>query len=111
MYDLGYQNNNCKGCVKGGMWYWNKIRKDFPDVFEIRARQEREIGKTCITEKVDGQTMQVYLDELDPDRGRPEDEIMGECSLMCHYHMKDHGLNADGVAGAETIAKMMEVLK
>lgn len=33
MYDLGYSNNNCIGCVKGGMGYWNKIRVDFPEVF------------------------------------------------------------------------------
>jgi hypothetical protein len=26
MYKLGYRNNNCIGCVKGGMGYWNKIR-------------------------------------------------------------------------------------
>lgn len=25
MYDLGYPNNNCIGCVKGGKGYWNKI--------------------------------------------------------------------------------------
>ncbi len=37
MYDLGYPNNNCIGCVKGGMGYWNKIRKDFPEVFQKRA--------------------------------------------------------------------------
>ena len=37
MYDLGYQNNNCIGCVKGGMGYWNKIRVDFPEVFKKRA--------------------------------------------------------------------------
>ena len=43
MYDLGYQNNNCVGCVKGGMAYWNKIRKDFPEVFEARAKLERDI--------------------------------------------------------------------
>jgi hypothetical protein len=87
MYDLGYQNNNCIGCVKGGMWYWNKIRIDFPDVFELRARQEREIGKTCITEKINGQTVQVYLDELDPGRGRQADEIMGECGLVCQSYL------------------------
>lgn len=41
MYQLGYHNNNCIGCVKaGGAGYWNKIRKDFPDVFQTRARQE-----------------------------------------------------------------------
>ena len=32
MYDLGFLNNNCVGCVKGGQWYWNQIRKYFPDV-------------------------------------------------------------------------------
>jgi len=25
MYDLGYQNNNCVGCIKGGAAYWNRI--------------------------------------------------------------------------------------
>ena len=57
MYDLGYQNNNCIGCVKGGMGYWNKIRKDFPEVFERRAKLEREIEHSCIKG--------VFLDELD----------------------------------------------
>lgn len=42
MYDMGYRNNNCIGCVKGGMGYWNKIRRDFPEVFEQRASLERE---------------------------------------------------------------------
>lgn len=42
MYDLGYPNNNCVGCVKGGMGYWNKIREDFPDVFERMAERERD---------------------------------------------------------------------
>jgi hypothetical protein len=62
MYDLGYANNNCVGCVKAGMWYWNKIRKDFPQVFEERAKLEREIGHSCIKG--------VFLDELEPTRGR-----------------------------------------
>lgn len=46
MYDLGY--NNCIGCVKGGMGYWNKIRVDFPEVFKQRAKIEREVGRSCI---------------------------------------------------------------
>lgn len=74
MYDLGYSNNNCIGCVKGGMGYWNKIRKDFPEVFERRAKLEREIGATCIKG--------IYLDELDSDRGETN-EIMADCSLLC----------------------------
>lgn len=76
MYDMGYQNNNCIGCVKGGMGYWNKIRKDFPEVFAERARLERVIGASCIKE--------IYLDELEPNRGIMENEIMDECGIMCH---------------------------
>ena len=75
MYDLGYRNNNCIGCVKGGMGYWNKIRKDFPKVFEERAKLEREIGASCIRG--------VYLDELEPNRGNIENEVMDECSIIC----------------------------
>lgn len=75
MYDMGYSNNNCIGCVKGGMGYWNKIRVDFPEVFERRAKQERMIGHSCIKG--------VYLDELDPSRGRMEKEVMEDCSILC----------------------------
>jgi hypothetical protein len=75
MYDLGYHNNNCIGCVKGGMGYWNKIRVDFPEVFRRRAEQERAVGHTCIKG--------VWLDELDPARGRIEDEVMQDCSMAC----------------------------
>ena len=83
MYDLGYRNNNCIGCVKGGMGYWNKIRQDFPDVFNSRAKLEREIGASCIKN--------VFLDELDPRRGRMENEVIEECGIMCeiaYYHEK-----------------------
>lgn len=45
MYHLGYGNNNCKGCLKAqSVGYWNKIRVDFPEVFEVRAEQERLLG-------------------------------------------------------------------
>jgi hypothetical protein len=81
MYDMGYRNNNCVGCVKGGVGYWNKIRKDFPEVFAERARLEREIGASCING--------VYLDELEPDRGRFEDEVMEECSMFCQMALKE----------------------
>lgn len=64
MYDLGYSNNNCVGCVKGGKGYWNRIRVDFPEVFERRAKEEREVGHSCING--------VSLDELDPGAGRME---------------------------------------
>jgi len=75
MYDLGYSNNNCVGCVKGGMGYWNKIRVDFPEVFENRAKLERLIGHSCIKG--------VFLDELEPNRGRMSDEVLPECGIFC----------------------------
>lgn len=75
MYDLGYNNNNCIGCVKGGKGYWNKIRRDFPEAFAARAVLEREIGGTCING--------VYLDELDPEAGRGEKIIIDDCGIMC----------------------------
>ena len=75
MYDLGYNNNNCIGCVKGGMGYWNKIRVDFPEVFYSRAKLERDIGESCING--------CFLDELDPSRGRMSDEIMQDCGIFC----------------------------
>ena len=45
MYELGYRNNNCIGCVKStSPGYWQKVRADFPEVFAQRAQQSREIG-------------------------------------------------------------------
>lgn len=79
MYDLGYNNNNCIGCVKGGMGYWNKIRKDFPDVFIQRAKLERDVGHSIIKG--------VYLDELKPDAGREQDLILEDCGIMCQLSL------------------------
>ncbi len=79
MYRLGYRNNNCVGCVKGGIGYWNKIRVDFPDVFARMADLERELGHTVLRDK-DGA---IWLDELDPGRGNAVTESDFECSLLC----------------------------
>lgn len=81
MYQLGYSNNNCVGCVKGGMGYWNKIRKDFPDVFQSRSKLEREIGHSCLNG--------IFLDELDPNKGRMEDEISQDCGIICYLNYLD----------------------
>lgn len=79
MYRLGYQNNNCVGCVKGGIGYWNKIRRDFPEVFERMSKMERHLGHTVIRDKNGA----VYLDELDPERGKHADEPSFECGVSC----------------------------
>ena len=79
MYLLGYRNNNCIGCPKGGIGYWNKIRRDFPDVFTRMAGIERDLGHTVLRDKNGA----IWLDELDPARGNHVTESDFECSLLC----------------------------
>ena len=79
MYKLGYAYNNCVGCVKGGMGYWNKIRVDFPEVFDRMAKLERTLDNTVLRDK----GTSLFLDELDPKRGNHQTEASIECSLLC----------------------------
>jgi len=84
MYELGYKNNNCIGCVKGQAGYWNKIRVDFPDVFDRMAKQERDVNAAiCKSYAGDGKRKRVFLDELPPDMGRYESELEIKCGLIC----------------------------
>ena len=65
MYKLGYKNNNCLGCVKASApKYWNKIRKDFPHIFQQRAEQSRRIGCKLTRKKIRNKWEHIYLDEL-----------------------------------------------
>ena len=83
MYKLGYHNNNCIGCFKGGMGYWNKIRKDFPDVFKAVSDVEQETKHTCL--KKDGH--QLYLKDLTPKMGNHTDIEIPDCGLFCDIEM------------------------
>ena len=85
MYKMGYNNNNCIGCVKGGMGYWNKIRKDFPEVFARMAQIEREVGATCLKD----QSGKIFLDELSPNRGEMPEEFIPDCSLICQIEFQE----------------------
>lgn len=71
MYKLGFNNNNCVGCVKGGMSYWNMIRKHFPEDFDKMAKLERELGRSCLKK--------YFLDELPEDAGRGQPPLVQEC--------------------------------
>jgi PP-loop superfamily ATP-utilizing enzyme len=75
MYKLGYHNNNCIGCVKGGMGYWNKIKVDFPEHFDRMAKLERFKKQTIFKDR--------YLDELKPTDGNYPTEPNIECSIFC----------------------------
>ena len=80
MYKLGYQHNNCIGCVKAtGAGYWNKIRQDFPDQFWRMAGASRALGVKMTR---DGDT-RIFLDELREGTGRYQDEPEIQCGAFC----------------------------
>lgn len=111
MYKLGYSNNNCIGCVKGGQYYWNKIRKDFPKIFNEMAKVERDVGATCLKKQVkvkvskkypDGlKSEKLYLDELPIGAGRGEDLSLPECGVVCSTEMK--GLKELKISAAKDV--------
>ena len=73
MYKLGYNNNNCIGCVKGGKGYWNKIRKDFPEHFKRMSNIERKLN-IKMNDK--------FLDEMDENEGNKKEKPI-ECDFLC----------------------------
>jgi len=78
MYALGFDHNNCIGCVKStSPGYWNRVRRLFPDHFYRRARQSRVLGARLV--RVAGE--RVYLDTLPPDADAPDDSI--DCGPVC----------------------------
>jgi len=127
MYQLGFSNNNCKMCPKGGFAYFNLCRKLFKPFFDATAKLERIVGYTCATTKLYSITpkflfkyvrkaknikpfpkrgveksvwisakllprpkrerlkgrKKVWLDELDPNRGRNMKPITAECGVIC----------------------------
>lgn len=89
MYKLGYHNNNCIGCPKGGMGYWNKIRRDFPEVFERMSVLQRRLGSGSGFWRERDTGLRIMLDDLDPSRGNHDEEPNVECSLFCHLAEQD----------------------
>ncbi len=93
MYKMGYINNNCIGCVKGGIGYWNKIRQDFPEIYKERALMERKLGYALLKreKRVNGKRVGIpaFLDELPPNIGRYKSEPSIECGIICEGGAND----------------------
>jgi 3'-phosphoadenosine 5'-phosphosulfate sulfotransferase (PAPS reductase)/FAD synthetase len=83
MYRLGYKNNNCIGCVKGQAGYWNKVRADFPEIFNKMAETERSLNAAICKTYKGGKRQRIFLDELPPDMGRYKTENEIKCGLIC----------------------------
>jgi len=79
MYGLGFENNNCLGCVKAqSPAYWNRVRLHFPLIFKRRAEQSRALGVRLVKWK----GKRWFLDELPPDVWDEEEEDLS-CGPQC----------------------------
>ena len=91
MYRLGYDHNNCLGCVKASSAsYWARIRRDFPDAFSKRAEQSRELGARLVR----WQGVRIFLDEL-PEEASPKGSDGNiECGPFCEMEPSLFSQNA-----------------
>lgn len=80
IYDHGFPNANCIGCVKAtSPTYWNHVRRKFPDVFAARSEQSRRLGVRLV--RVNDE--RIFLDELHPAAKGAPMWSMPPCSLFC----------------------------
>lgn len=82
MYRLGFNNNNCIGCPKGGEGYWNRIRTHFPVDFVAVSQIQEAIGPGSYFFRNRKTNERFGLKDLKPEAGRhTEPEI--SCSFYC----------------------------
>ena len=82
LYDLGFPNNNCIGCVKSSSpTYWNAIRRHFPSEFLERAQLSRELNARLVIYRGN----RIFLDELPPDAFSAPMQTIDpfDCGLFC----------------------------
>ena len=82
MYRLGFNNNNCIGCPKGGEGYWNLTRKVFPKQFQnmVRIQEILGPGSYFFRNRTTGERYGVK--DIPEGAGR-HDEPEIECSMFC----------------------------
>lgn len=89
MYQLGFRNNNCIGCVKANsIDYWKRVRKYFPDVFQRMANIERELDTTINRVTKNGERIRVFLDEIEDGEPKSADPNI-QCGLFCHVESEN----------------------
>lgn len=87
MYLLGFNNNNCLGCPKGGMGYWNMVRIHLPLYFERMAVIQDELGPGSWFLVRRGERISLRM--LQPEDGKHEPQTEIECSIMCAIAEQD----------------------
>lgn len=91
MYDLGFRNNNCIGCVKANsLRYWARIKEHFPEVYARRGAQEPFLRATINRDRATGERL--YLDELGPRLdalGNDEPDVSVSCGILCEIAFQE----------------------
>lgn len=91
MYELGFDHNNCIGCVKStSAGYWNRVRRLFPEIFRLRVAQSRLLGVRLV--RVKGERR--FLDELPYDEIAADDEI--DCGPVCQVPAEETACRNEG---------------
>lgn len=85
MYRLGFNNNNCPGCVKtDSPNYWLLVKEHFPEVFKRRSEQERALNfALCRYRK-----KPVFLDEL-TEKHRTKSMPKIGCDFVCSSNTQE----------------------
>lgn len=85
IYDWGYPNGNCPGCVKASSPdYWALVRLRHPEVFARRADQCRRFGSRLTRVKDE----RIFIDEIPAD-WPILNPIVPSCDFMCHLAGQD----------------------
>jgi hypothetical protein len=90
VYDMGYPNGNCPGCVKAtSPDYWALVRLRHPEVFARRADQCRRFGARLAIigrekdENGKDRNIRAFIDEIPADQPIL-DPAVPSCDFMCH---------------------------
>lgn len=85
VYDLGFPNGNCIGCVKAtSPDYWALVRREFPEVFARRADQSRRFGSRLA--RINDE--RIFIDEIPAD-WPVLNPTVPRCDFMCHIAGQD----------------------
>lgn len=88
-YRLGYDNANCKCCVKGGEAYMRACREDFPEDFEELCRVEDLLGSSSYLFRNRKTGERFSLRQLGKGPVR-RNEKLPSCSFFCEMAEKEY---------------------
>ncbi len=85
VYDMGYPNGNCPGCVKASSPdYWALVRLRHPKVFARRAEQCRRFGSKLV--RINDE--RIFIDEIPAD-WPILNPVVPSCDFLCQLAGQD----------------------